>query len=148
MECITKDNPSGIGNPNELNFEPKIHVKSKFKPPLAPFFVENKLYKFRDMITKLHGILPNLPNFNIDKIQRNILSSMRNNINIIFINLDKNQGLVAMDCRYYITCMLQQHCLNEQNYKPLSPSEAFQKYEKLSNNLKYHHQIQRRNAEK
>ena len=88
------------------------------------------------MITELHSILPNLPNFNINKIQHSILSSMQNNYNIIFINADKNQGLVAMDHKYYITCMLQQHCLNKQNYKLLSPSEAYKLYKELSNSLK------------
>lgn len=66
------------------------------------FFYDVNKDKCRDMITELHSILPNLPNFNINKIQQSILSSMQNNYNIIFINADKNQGLVAMDRKYYI----------------------------------------------
>ena len=60
---------------------------------------------------------------------------MRNNYNIIFINADKNQGLIAMDHKYYITCMLQQHCLNKQKYKLLSLFEAFKSNKTLSNEL-------------
>ena len=33
--------------------------------------------------------------------------------------------------------MLQQHCLNKQNYKLLSPSEAYKLYKELSNSLKH-----------
>ena len=127
MEYITKDKPKGIGNPNELDFNAKLHVQSKFKPPLAPYFIENELYKFRDMITELHSILPWIPNYNLDKIQRKILSSARKNFNIIYMNADKNQGLVAMDRNYYMEGQLKQHCLNTTNYTKLNAAQAFKK---------------------
>ena len=89
MEYISKETPHGIGNPNELSFNPKLYIKSKFKPPLAAFFVKDELHKFRDMIAELHEMLPQVPCFNIDKLQHLILSSLRNNSNIVLLNADK-----------------------------------------------------------
>ena len=79
------------------------------------------------MITELHSILPRIPNYNLDKIQRKILSSARNNFNIIYMNVDKNRGLVAMDRNYYMEGMVKQHCLNTTNYIKLNAAQAFEK---------------------
>ena len=75
IECVTKDEPKGIGNPNEFDFNAKLHAQTKFKQ-----FCWNKLYKFRDMITELHSILPRIPNYYLDKVQRKILLSAWNNL--------------------------------------------------------------------
>ena len=104
MECVSKESPQGIGNLKKLDFNPKLYIKSKFKPPLAAYFVEDEIYKFQDMISELHEMLPKIPDFRLDKMQRLIVSSLQNNPNIILINADKNQGLIAMDRVTYKVC--------------------------------------------
>ena len=136
MECISKESPQGIGNAKDLDFNPKLYVKSKFKPPLAAYFVEDELYKFRDMIAELHELLPQIPNYNLDKMQRLIISSLRNNPNIILINADKNQGLVALDRTTYIKAMLEQHCCDRNYYVHLSKTEAFYEMETAATKIK------------
>ena len=135
MEYVTKETPHGIGNPNELSFNLKLYVKSKFKPPLAAFFAKDKLHKFRDMIAELHEMLPQVPSFNIDKLQRLILSSLRNNSNIILLNADKNQGLVTMDRTTYMTGMLE-HCCNSKYNTILSKVQAHKEMEEASAKIK------------
>ena len=136
MEYVTADNPKGIGNPNELDFDPKLYIKSKFNPPFAPFFVEDELFKFRDMVTELYSLLPKFPLYNLDKIQRNIISSLWNNPNIVLLNADKGQGLVAMDRKEYMQSMLEQHCYNEEYYVHLIPTQAATEMEDASSSIK------------
>ena len=76
------------------------------------------------MVTELQELLQKFPNYNMDKIQRNIICSLQNNPNIILLNLDKGQGLVAMDRNEYMTSMLDQHCNNAEYYKPLTSTQA------------------------
>ena len=126
FEELTKNrilNTDGDENVNN-DFNPRLYVKSKINPPLATFEVEDQLYKFRDLVTELHTSLPKIPNYNIDKVQRQVLNSIRNDPNIITLNSDKNLGLVTMDRTEYIKAMMSQHCLDGSNYALLTPEQA------------------------
>ena len=136
MECVFNEFSQGIGNPKELDFNPKSYVKSKFKPPLAAYFVENEIYKIQDMVAELRKMLPKIPDFNLDKMQCLIVSILRNNPNIILINADKNQGIIAMDQVTYIRGMLKQHCCDQNYYTHLSNMEAFYKIEESASKIK------------
>ena len=51
------------------------------------------------------------------------------------MNAEKNQGLVAKDREYYMEGMLQQHCLNKDNYVQLTATQAFNKMKEVELDL-------------
>ena len=113
---------------NEYN--PKLYAKSKFNPPLAPYPVENEIYRFRDMIKELHTLLPIKPSYNIDKSQRSILSSFHNNTKIITLIADKGLGLTTFDRDEYIESILSQNLFNTHNYIISPPLKHMHKLQK------------------
>ena len=117
-----KDYP--ILNATKENYNPKLYAKSTFNTPLAPYHIENELYKFRNIVTEIHYKLPSHPYYNITKVQRNVLTNLRNNPSIVILRADKGLWITTFYRDEYIKSMLDQHLIKGDNYRKLTPTEA------------------------
>ena len=76
------------------------------------------------------------PNYNLNKVQRQTLQTLRNNNDIIIIDADKNLGITVLKRSTYIKGILKEHLSNEEVYQKLDSATAHNIINESSNNIK------------
>ena len=99
------------------NYEPKIYIPSPFwVPDLASPFIERAIDQFENSVKQL--IFQHRSRFrpNLLRNELRLISSLRQNRNIIILPSDKNLGPVAMDTDEYVCIVLMDHLLDKKRY--------------------------------
>jgi hypothetical protein len=111
----------------DSDYIPKLHVPvPSFMPQLAAEEIEDALEDFEVRITQLHKATqnPRLNSPNLPPAQLKRLQEIRDDPNLIVVPTDKNLGPAIMDKSDYINHCLDDHLLNDANYRRLDEAEA------------------------
>ena len=108
--------------------------------------IENAHDLFRFKLTTLLNEVQPKPNYNLTKLQRQIIKELKNNKHIVIMDADKNLGITVMKRRDYITSILTEHLLQDEIYSQLSASEAELKMKEVESIVKetvtkYNHEL-------
>ena len=117
-------------------FNKKLYVKTTKDIPLAPPYIENCIQKFMEIILYMTQKLSTKPNYNLNKVQRQTLQTLRNNNDIIVIDADKNLGITVLKRSKYIKGILKEHLLNEEVYQKLNSTTAHSIINESTNSIK------------
>ena len=98
-------------------YEPKLYIKSTWKPPYADNSTESALSNFNKDIRAASNQLPKHQHYNLTKSQLNTLSNLMKRSDLVVLLSDKNLGPAIIERSKYIKGVLHQHLLKNTHYK-------------------------------
>ena len=108
----------------EREYIQKLHVKGNFQPPYADWLTEDRLSSYKLKVLQAYAALSRSPKYNLNKLQRRLLTELREQRALLIINTDKNLGPAILDRNTYIMAVLSEHLTNEDIYQYLDKEEA------------------------
>ena len=109
-------------------YNKKLYIKSDWKPPKATPDIENRIQKFKELLTSIRNSINRntKTSTNLTAIQQDLLFAIQANSNFVILITDKNLGPAIMEKAIYIERMLKEHLCDGQTYKNLTCLEAEQ----------------------
>ena len=122
------------GEDTSESYDPKaLRGKSKWRAPLPPLEIDNRLQHFVQWIDQAfeqrEDITPNMT-----RLQSSLLKQIKRDANIIILSADKGLGPVGVDTKQYIEWGLQ-HLLDTSTYTMLNEDQANEEAIKLYNRI-------------
>ena len=105
-----------------------LRSKSKWRAPLPPLEVDNRIQRFTKRIE--HLFIPRHPKLNLSRLQIKTLKQIKNDSDITILSADKGLGPVGIDTKQYIEWGLK-HLLDTNTYSILQQSQATAELEHL-----------------
>ena len=111
-------------SPDDEDFNPRMYVASKWKPPEYSFepSVLHRFHSFKDRIGNLFSKKKGTPN--LLPHQRRALAWLRNQDDLLVIQCDKNLGPAVIEKSKYIEMAYRDHFNDEVTYRFLTEMEA------------------------
>jgi hypothetical protein len=125
------DNESGCDH-----YNPKLYVKLKnWNPDKADPAIEAAIANFGKSIQQ--EVVANRTRFrpNLLRNELHLLQQVRQNLDLVILNTDKNLGPAIWEREEYIKQTLKEHLLDNSKYKQLSKTEALTKHKKLKDKI-------------
>ena len=118
------------------DYEPKIYLPSPFwVPKTASTEIERAIDRFETTLKTLVLQHRSRNRPNLLRYELRLISSLRQNKNIIILPSDKNLGPVSMDIDEYVKIILTDHLLDKKRYTILSVEEAIMAREKTHSDM-------------
>jgi len=115
-------------NPLEKNqnYNPKLYLPSRWKPPEASIEIEKRLKEFKTALTeeKNKNAITTISKSNLTKLQQSCLEKIKNDRRYIVCLSDKNLGPVILERSTYFERCLSDHLLCNSTYRQLTENEA------------------------
>jgi len=111
------------------DYNPKLYLPSRWKPPEASTEIEKYLKEFETALKEEtnKNAMTTTPKSNLTKLQQSCLEKIKNNCRYIVCLSNKNLGPVIMECSTYFERCLSDHLLCNSMYKQLTENEAIER---------------------
>lgn len=110
----------------EMEYIPKIYIKSNYVPDPLNLKLETMIQKFASKITEARNTVLHYskPRTNLSIQQIHLLNKLRNHPDFMVLICDKNLGPVIMVRDFYIERILKEHLCDKTVYRQLTEMEA------------------------